>query len=155
VELAPALAPPNAGLGANEMENDWDFAGGEAEYKKAFELDPNDATAHQWYSGDIGQIGGREEEAIAEANRAHQLDPLSPIISTQVGLVHIWVPQYDQAIEVCKKLANENPTFAQAHFCLARANWGKRMYPQGIEQFKTYGQLTADKDDPKFASAVD
>src|SRR5713226_1852242 len=48
--------------------------------KKALELDPNDATAHQWYALDLGFIGGREQEAIAEANRAHELDPLSPII---------------------------------------------------------------------------
>jgi TolB-like protein len=85
LELDPLLAHPHAVLGSNEMEYDWDFAGGEAEYKKAFELDPNDATAHQWYALDIGWIGGRGQEAIAEINRAHQLDPLSPIISTQVG----------------------------------------------------------------------
>jgi hypothetical protein len=37
------LARAHAVLGSNEMEYDWDFAGGEAEYKKALELDPNDA----------------------------------------------------------------------------------------------------------------
>jgi len=45
LELDPLLAHPHAVLGSNEMEYDWDFAGGEAEYRKAFELDPNDATA--------------------------------------------------------------------------------------------------------------
>jgi len=67
------LAHPHAVLGSNEVEYDWDFAGGEAEYRKGLELDPNDATAHQWYSEDIGQIGGRGQEAIAEANRAPPL----------------------------------------------------------------------------------
>ena len=47
LELDDSLAHPHAVLGANEMEYDWDFAGGQAEYKKALELDPNDATAHQ------------------------------------------------------------------------------------------------------------
>ena len=119
LELDATLAHPHAVLGSNEMEYDWDFAGGEAEFKKAFELDPNDATAHQWYAEDIGMIGGREQEALAEVNRAHQLDPLSPIISTEVGVVHILARQYDEAIAVCKKVANENPTFALAHYCLA------------------------------------
>ncbi|HYN15880.1 MAG TPA: protein kinase, partial [Terriglobales bacterium] len=127
LELDPSLAHPHADLGSNEMEYDWDFVGGEAEYRKAFELDPNDATAHHWYADDIGRIGGREQEAIAEINRAHQLDPLSPIITATMGTVHIYVRQYDEAIEICKKLANENPTFARAHFCLAGAYWAKRM----------------------------
>src|SRR5262249_34960984 len=89
LELDPTLAHPHAVLGSNEIEYDWDFTGGEGEYKKAFELDPNDATAHHWYANDIGFIGGREQEALAEVNRAHQLDPLSPIISSVMGDVHI------------------------------------------------------------------
>jgi hypothetical protein len=62
LELDATLAHPHAVLGSNEMEYDWDFAGGEAEFKKAFELDPNDATAHEWYAIDIGMIGGRERK---------------------------------------------------------------------------------------------
>jgi TolB-like protein/DNA-binding winged helix-turn-helix (wHTH) protein len=155
LELDATLAYPHAVLGSNEMEYDWDFAGGEAEYKKALELDPNDAIAHSLYSIDIGLIGGREQVALAEANRARQLDPLSPIISVSAGYVEIRARQYDEAIVVCKKLANENPTFAQAHNCLAWAYWGKRMYPQVIEEWKAYGQLSGDRNESEFASAVD
>src|SRR5262249_61353906 len=79
LELDPSLARPHAVLGSNEMEYDWDFAGGEVEYKKAFELDPNDATAHQWYAFDIGQIGGREQGTLSEAHPSHQLDPPSTV----------------------------------------------------------------------------
>src|SRR5207248_2409520 len=50
LELDPSLAHAHAVLGGNEMEFDWDFAGGEAEFKKALELDPNDATAHHFYA---------------------------------------------------------------------------------------------------------
>jgi eukaryotic-like serine/threonine-protein kinase len=155
LELDATLARPHAVLGANEMEYDWDFTGGEAEYKKAFELDPNDATAHHWYAQDIGWIGGREQEAISEAKRASQLDPLSPVIITVVGDVYILARQYDEAIFVCKKLANENPTFARAHYCLAEAYWQKRMYPQVIEEWKAYGQLSGDRNNSEFASATE
>jgi eukaryotic-like serine/threonine-protein kinase len=154
LELDATLAQPHAVLGYNEMRYDWDFAGGEAEFKKAFELDPNDATAHQWYAIDIGYIAGREQEALAEINRAHQLDPLSPIISTYVGFLHISARQYDEAIVICKKLASENPTFARAQNCLARAYWGKRMYLQVIEEWKAYGQLSGDRNESEFASAL-
>ena len=86
LELDATMAHPHAVLGSNEMEYDWDFPGGEVEYKKAFELDPNDYAAHAWYAWDIGQISGREQEALAEANRAHQLDPLSPTIGLRTDL---------------------------------------------------------------------
>src|SRR5271169_5350642 len=89
LELDPTLAHPHAVLGGNYMEYDWDFAGGESEYKKALELDPNDATARQWYAQDLGWIGGQEQESLTEINHAHQLDPLSPIISQTVGLVQL------------------------------------------------------------------
>jgi TolB-like protein/predicted Ser/Thr protein kinase len=155
LELDATLARPHAVLGSNETEYDWDFAGGEAEFKKAFELDPNDATAHQWYAEDISFIGGREKEAVAEIKHAHQLDPASTIISVEVGYVQALVGHYDEAIDVCKKLANENPTFARAHFCLARAYLGKRMYPQVIEEWKAYGQLSGDRNASEFASALE
>jgi len=155
LELDSTLAHPHAVLGSNEIGYDWDFAGGEAEYKKAFELDPNDATAHQWYAIDIGTIGGREQEALAEANRAHQLDPLSPVISVGLGEVHILARQYDEGIAVCKKLASENPTFAQTRSCLIDGYWGKRMYPQVIEEWKALGQLSDDRNESEFASAME
>jgi len=155
LELDPTLARPHANLGSNEMEHDWDFTGGEGEYKKSFEFDPNDALAHVWYAFDIGVIGGREQEALAEANRAHQLDPLSPIVSWQVGDVHVILRHYDEALVVCKRLAIENPTYAPAHFCLARAYLGKRMYPQFIEEWKAYGQLSGDRNESDFASAME
>ena len=134
---------------------DWDSAGGEAAFKKALELDPNDATARQWYAQDVGYIGGREQEALAEINRAHELDPLSPIIIFAVGDVYTSARQYDEAIIVCTKLAGENPTFAQAHACLLRAYWGKRMYAQVITEWKTYSQLSGEQSESEFAAALE
>jgi tetratricopeptide (TPR) repeat protein len=141
-------------LGSNEIEYDWDFAGGEAEIKRALELDPNDATAHQWYGWDLGLIGGREQEALAEINRAHQLDPLSLIIGYDVGIIHLFARRYDEAIAVCKKLASENPTYAPAHACLADAYVGKRMYPQVIEEYKMVVQLSEEPSRAEFESVL-
>ena len=129
--------------------------GGEAEYKKALELDPNDATMRQYYAFDIGMIGGREQEAISEVNRAYQLDPLSPVIGTVVGQVYILARQYDEGIAACKKVLHDNPTFAPAHVCLGGAYWTKGMYPQVIEEWKRYGELSGDKSDSDFATAME
>jgi TolB-like protein/Tfp pilus assembly protein PilF len=154
LELDPTLAHPHAVLGSNEMAYDWDFAGGEAEFKKAIELDPNDATAHQWYAEKLSSLG-RGQEAEAEITRAHQLDPLSPIITRQLGGVLVSARNYDEAISVCTELRIENPTFATALDCLAYAYWGKRMYPQVIEAWKTYGEVSGNPDEVQFAAALD
>ena len=62
---------------------------------------------------------------VTELNRAHDLDPASASITQTMGMVYIGSRQYDQAVEVCKKLAKENPTFARAHSCLARISHQK------------------------------
>jgi hypothetical protein len=99
--------------------------------------------------------GGREQEALAEANRAHQLDPVSPIIGETVGLVHKHARHYDDDIPIFKKVANEEPTFADVHSLAAGAYWGKRMYPQVIEEWKVYGQLSGDRYESEFATALE
>jgi eukaryotic-like serine/threonine-protein kinase len=155
LELDPTLARPHAVLGSNEIEADWDFTGAEAEFKKALALDPQDATAHQWYAEHLAYIGGREQEALAEANRAYQLDPVSPIISETVGLVHNNARHYDEAIPIFKRVANEEPTFADVHQLAAGAYWGKHMYPQVVEEWKVYGQLSGDRHESDFAAALE
>jgi tetratricopeptide (TPR) repeat protein len=155
IELDATLARPHVSLGGDMMAHDWDFAGGEAEFKKGLELDPNDAHAHEIYADNLSMIGGREKEAIAEVNRAYQLDPLSPSITKEVGFVYIAARQFDEGIAVCKKLANENPTFADAHRCLVIGYWAKHMYSQVIEEQKVYGQLSGDRDWSEYASAME
>lgn len=154
LELDPTLAHPHAILAVNEIEYGWHFAGGEAEFKRALELDPNDATAHQWYAEEISQFG-RHREALAEINRAHELDPLSPVIIRVMGGTLVDAGQYDAAIEVCRKLVQEDPTFPMGHDCLVYAYWGKHMYPQVIEEWKIESQLTDDPDDMLLADALE
>jgi tetratricopeptide (TPR) repeat protein len=155
IELDPTLSRPHVNLGGMKMAWEWDFAGGEAEFKKALELDPNDSHAHQRYANNLKLLGGREQDALAEINRAHQLDPLSLAISVDVGNVYAFARRFDEAIAVCKKVANENPTFLDAHECLANAYWGKKMYPQVIEEWKAYGKLSGDRNDSEYAAALE
>lgn len=155
MELDPTLARPHISLGGTMMAHEWDFAGGEAEFKKGLELDPNDAHAHEVYADNLSTIGGREQEALAEVNRAHQLDPQSLAISVEVGTVYIGARRFDEAIVACKKVADENPTFAPAHACLTDVYWAKKMYPQVIEEWKAYAQITRDRNDYEYATALE
>jgi TolB-like protein/DNA-binding winged helix-turn-helix (wHTH) protein len=154
LELDSSMAHPHAVLGSAEMEYDWDFAAGEAEYKKSFELDPDDATAHHWYAQDIGWLG-RSDEAVAEVNLAQQLEPSSFIVTTEVGMVDLTARKFDDAVATCSKVANENPAFAQAHSCLALAYWGKHMYPKVVEEWKAFGELSRDQNDIDLATAME
>src|ERR1700692_1707197 len=94
----PTLARPHAVLGYNKMLYDWNFSGGEAEFRRAFERDPSDASAHQWFSETLSYIGGRAQESIDEGNRASQLDPMSPIICFQQAQAYSLARQFDKAI---------------------------------------------------------
>jgi len=155
LELDATLGRPHAVLGYIKMGHEWDFAGGEAEFKQALALEPNDATAHAWYAENIALMGGREQEALVESNRAHQLDPRSPVITYGLGTCLIYARRYDEAIAVCKKLADENPAFALAHNCLSEAYWAKRMYSQSLEEYKLGSQISGDRDGSEVASAME
>ena len=155
LELDSSLAHPHAILAANKFEYDWDFAGGEAEYKKAFALDPNDATAQRWYAQDLSWMGGRDKEAIAAASRAVELDPLSPNTLVTLGAVYISARRYDDAVANCRKLAGASPTFAGARLCLAHAYWAKGRYQKALDEFIAYGQLCGDQNERDFVSAME
>jgi serine/threonine protein kinase/tetratricopeptide (TPR) repeat protein len=155
LELDPALAHPHAVLGGLMMEYNWDFAGGEAEFRKAIELDPSDATAHQWLSEGLSEIGGRAQDAIDEGTRAHQLDPLSPIIAAQAAYAYTYARQYDKAIDLFKKLIADNPNFGRAHSELAYTYWGAHKYPETIQEWKTGSQFEGDKKYIEYANAVE
>jgi tetratricopeptide (TPR) repeat protein len=141
LELDPTLARPHAGLGYNKMGYYRDFAGGEAEFRKALELDPSDATSHQWFAEALAYMGGRASESIDEANRAHHLDPLSPIIMFSQSEAYTSDRQFNKAMEVLKKCIADNPGFGRAHMGLAEAYWGLREYPQAIEEFEMSAKL--------------
>jgi len=68
----------------------------------------------------------------------------------------MWARRYDEAFAVCKKMANEDPTFAEAHSCLASAYWAKRNVPGGHKEWKLHGQLSkGDEKQSEFASALE
>jgi serine/threonine protein kinase/tetratricopeptide (TPR) repeat protein len=155
LELDPTLARPHAVLGLIKMQYDWDFSGGEAEFRKALELDPSDATAHQWFSQSLSYIGGRAQEAIEEGTRARQLDPLSPIIGYAEAEAYTYNHQFDKAIEMDRKVIADNPTFGVAHLGVALASWGEHNYPQAIQESQLYAQLADDKPYADYAAALD
>jgi len=91
IELDLTLAEAHAALAVLKEQSDWDWAGAEAEYRKAIGLNPNDATSHHWYSTLLTNLG-RPKEAFAENEKALALDQLLPrLTQTTRRYSPIWV----------------------------------------------------------------
>jgi tetratricopeptide (TPR) repeat protein len=100
------------------LENyDWDWSTAEKEYRRAIELNPNYATAHQWYA-EFLMWQGRFDEALRESENARRLDPLSLIIATDRGSIFYFSRQYDRAIEQFQSVREMDPSFARVHLVI-------------------------------------
>src|SRR5258708_1923524 len=110
IELDPTLAEPHAALAVLKEEADWDWAGAEAEYRKAIGLNPNDATSHHWYSALLANLG-RSKEALAEIEKALALDPSAPQINANHAGILTDMHRYDDALAEMNRLIAANPEF--------------------------------------------
>ncbi len=140
LEIDETLAESHTALADILYEYDWKFAEADREFKRAIELNPNYATAHQWYAEYLLAMG-RDGEAIAEIKRAQELDPLSLIINSMVGMAYRDTRHYDQAIEQLKKTIEMDQNFAPAHESLAQTYEMKGMFEEAISEYEKHSVL--------------
>jgi DNA-binding winged helix-turn-helix (wHTH) protein/TolB-like protein/Flp pilus assembly protein TadD len=119
------------------IKHRWDWARGdaEAEFQLAIKSKPTYAPAHQWYSSYLVAMG-RFDEAIAEARRAEELEPLSFISNSHLGWILYLAGRYDEAIVHCKRLLEVDPSFFPARRYLGLAYEQKGMYKEAVLQFE-------------------
>jgi len=146
LSLESRLAEAHVALGKVDFFQ-MDLAGAIREYQRAIELKPNYSTAHQWYGNDALISLGRFEEAIAEAKRAVELDPLSPVINADLGVTLYLARRYDDAIEQFKKALVIDPTFFYTHYNLGIALQFKGDLKGAIAEFEKAKQLSKDSND--------
>jgi tetratricopeptide (TPR) repeat protein/TolB-like protein len=119
LELDPTLPEAWATEASLRQYTDLDFEAAEHAWKKAIEYSsryPNGyPSAHQWYSYTLSW-GGRHEEALEQVMTAQQLDPVSPIITTWVGLAYYYDGRYDEAIEWMDQALDLDPDFVPGHW---------------------------------------
>ena len=113
IQLDPTLAEPHASLGMIYFFTDWNGLAAEGEFERAIALNPNYATAHHWYALDLAAMG-RFPQALYEIRRAQELDPLSLIISTNVGWIEYLNHSNGQAIAEYRKVLELDPSFVRA-----------------------------------------
>jgi TolB-like protein/DNA-binding winged helix-turn-helix (wHTH) protein/Tfp pilus assembly protein PilF len=117
LEIDGTLAEAHASLALVEENYDYNWSAAEKEFRTAIQLDPEYATAHQWYAENLAWQG-RFEEAFAQSERARQLDPLSVIIVTDFGAILYYARQYDRAIEQYRQALDTDTSFTHARDCL-------------------------------------
>jgi len=98
-----------------KLYKDWDYKGAEREFQQALVLNPNHATAHQWYA-ELLSKEGRYQEALVEINRALQLDPLSAIMHHQAAGVLHGARQYPQALSEYRRSLELDPNLYVNYF---------------------------------------
>jgi TolB-like protein/DNA-binding winged helix-turn-helix (wHTH) protein/Tfp pilus assembly protein PilF len=139
LSLDDSLSDAHASLGFVKMHYDWDFAGAEKEFQRAIALNPGYATAHHWYAYDLVALA-RLDDALAEIRRAQQADPLSVIISRDVGEILEFAGRDDEAIAQCRKTLEMDPTFSHAHMLLAWAYHHKGQSKEFMEELEKAGR---------------
>jgi serine/threonine-protein kinase len=118
LQMDESLGEAHATMAKLAVSYDWDWPTAEREYDRAIALSPNYATAHQWYSEHL-LITGRHDAAIREITKAQELDPLSPVIGAQAGVVHYMAGDFAQAETRLRKTLELNPDFTGAKLSLA------------------------------------
>lgn len=143
LEIDDSLAEAHTSLGGIKADYEWDFAGAEAEFKRALALNPNYATTYHFYAQHLSAMG-RHEEALTQIKRAQELDPLSLIINSVVGDTYIKARQYDRAIEQLRRTIEMDKNFPRTHRYLANAYLEKGMYKEAITEFQIASLLTGE-----------
>ncbi len=113
LELDESLAEAHTSLALIKENYDYDWPGSEKEFRRAIQLNPQYATAHQWYA-EFLSWQGRFGEAFAESERARQLDPLSLIIASDHAAILYDSRQYDAAVKQCRSVLELDPNYDHA-----------------------------------------
>jgi TolB-like protein/Tfp pilus assembly protein PilF len=115
VQLDPDSAEAHASLATYKFFYDFDWDGSEAEFRRAFALNPNYAFAHDQFGLSLG-LQGRLQESEAEGKRAAELDPLSPQIAIDNLIGLIWQGKYQAAMAEAKRAEDLDPSFFFSHW---------------------------------------
>ena len=143
LELDETVSEAHNALADVKKGYDWDWAGAEAEYKRALELNPSDSVAHYWYADYLSKMR-RQEEAIMEATRARELDPFSVNARAFVGFILYRARRYDDALVACRKAVELDPYFPWSHWIGALAYEQKHKFPEAVSELEKAVSLAGD-----------
>lgn len=116
--IDPGLGEAVAALACVAAVYDWDWRGAEEQFRRAIDLSPSYATAHQWYGMNVLLPQARFPEALTALDRALALDPMSPVIATGKGIALLYAGEYQRARRQFDDIAKEHSHFGLVHHFL-------------------------------------
>lgn len=140
LELDPDLEPAHVLLG-DLYEKDWNWSGAEAEFKRALELQPNDADASR-HLGSWLVCEGRTEEGVAWSQRARELDPMNVEGLVNDGFLLFQARHYDESIQILRNALAVQPDIAMAHWFMGYTLIAKGQPEQAIPELEKAVQLS-------------
>jgi TolB-like protein/DNA-binding winged helix-turn-helix (wHTH) protein/Tfp pilus assembly protein PilF len=143
VELDPALAETQTALATVQFNDDWNWKAAEAGFRRAIQLNPTYATAHQRYSLYLIAMG-RTEESLEEMNQARSLDPLSLSVNFSLGWRLYMARQYAQAITQLINTIEMDPTYLLAHIVLGQSYEQVGAYAEAIAELQKAASMSPD-----------
>ncbi|MBZ5617458.1 MAG: tetratricopeptide repeat protein [Acidobacteriia bacterium] len=144
IALDPELAEPHASLAFIRGIYDWEWHDAGRLYHRAIALNPGYATAHFWLGIDHYAVLGCFKEALAELKIAHQLDPLSSILSEGRGYLLMMLRDYEAALASYREILDVDPSFFKAYTSMGRACIQMGRYPEALAMLQKGRALAGD-----------
>lgn len=144
LEIDDSLAEAHTALGRYLNYYEWDRIGAEKAFRRAIELNPNYATAHDWLGAENLALRKRFDEALVSQRRAEELDPFSPSISANVGWTLFFARRYDEAIAQLNRTLSLDPNFYITRGNLCWTYNAKGMYREAIVECRRALELGDD-----------
>jgi tetratricopeptide (TPR) repeat protein len=149
LELDEGLAEAHAALGITLYRYYWNWSGAEGEFRRAVEQNPNFAEGHRMFAAFLA-AAGRSEQALAEAQRARELDPLSVQTLLNLAAASRAIGHYDQAVAELREALQRYPQLARAHFQLGTTYLEKGDLNEGATELESAVKLSGGN--PRFVA---
>lgn len=133
LELDPTMAEAYVSLGIIATWYDWDREAANTYFRKAIQLNPNYAGAHLWIEPNLTYLEGKFEEAVAELERAQELDPLNLMIKVRLGFMSYYMRDFDRCIAHFEKILDLEPNFPLGYLGLMEGLGQKGLLEEAIE----------------------
>jgi TolB-like protein/DNA-binding winged helix-turn-helix (wHTH) protein/Tfp pilus assembly protein PilF len=130
VELDDTTAAAHYALAMVKLD-EWDFPGAEKEFEQALELNPGDAQVRQHYGQYLSGMG-RHADSIREMQHALALDPLSPLLTADLGWTYYYARQYDPAVKQGRKALEMEADFDYVRSLLAWSYWRQGLVQEAL-----------------------